>query len=113
MISTKLQILSNALVSAFTVNNEVTLDIFHYFRPQQNPPYCIWAEDSENGVGADNSKAEQAPRGTVDYFTKNEFDGNIDTIQTALDSCAAWYLNSVQYEDDTNLIHYEWVWEVP
>ena len=25
---------------------------------------------------------------------------------------ASWYLNSVQYEEDTGLIHYEWYWEV-
>ena len=24
----------------------------------------------------------------------------------------AWYLNSVQYEEDTKLIHYEWYFEV-
>ena len=113
MISTKLQILSNALVSAFTVENQVTLDIFHYFRPQQNPPYCIWQEEAENGLSADNVKDCQAIRGTVDYFTRTEFDTNVDTIQGALDSCSAWYLNSVQFEEDTNLIHYEWVWEVP
>ena len=34
-------------------------------------------------------------------------------IPTALDQIgAAWYLNSVQYEEETGLIHYEWVWEV-
>ena len=31
----------------------------------------------------------------------------------ALDAAGiAWYLNSIQYEEDTGLIHYEWVWEV-
>ena len=113
-IQTKLETLSNALVSEFTVNGNVTLDIFHSFRPSQNPPYIIWEEIGDNGLGADNSREDQAIRGTLDYFTKTEFDGNIDKIQAALESSgAAWYLNSVQYEEETALIHYEWVWEVP
>jgi hypothetical protein len=38
----------------------------------------------------------------------------LDNIQAALNSLRIpWRLNSVQYEDETNLIHYEWTWEVP
>ena len=45
----------------------------------------------------------------VDYFTQTEYDPNIDKVQQALNSvCSNWILNSVQYEDDTKLIHYEW-----
>lgn len=112
-IQTKLETLSNALVSEFTVENKVTLDIYHYFRPSQNPPYIVWEETADRGLGADNARDDQAIRGTLDYFTKTEFDGNVDKIQSALESSgAAWYLNSVQFEDETNLIHYEWIWEV-
>ena len=40
-------------------------------------------------------------------------DETVDKIQAALTAaCILFYLNSVQYEDDTELIHYEWVWEV-
>ena len=46
-------------------------------------------------------------------FTKNEDDPLFERIPAALESIgASWYLNSVQYEDDTGLIHYEWYWEV-
>lgn len=56
---------------------------------------------------------EQAITGTTDYFTRDEFDPAIDRIQDANQSLGiAWRLNSVQYEDDTELIHYEWSWEV-
>ena len=78
------------------------------------PPFCVWAEDGENGFNAGNRKAEQAITGTVDYYTLREYDPAVDNIQTALNSLRIpWQLNSVQYEDETNLIHYEWTWEVP
>ena len=33
-------------------------------------------------------------------------------VEASLDELgASWYLNSVQYESDTGLIHYEWVWQ--
>ena len=87
---------------------------YHFFKPPGiNPPYCVWMEDGENGFEADDLKADQAITGTVHYFTKTEYDGALDDIQGVLDTYgAAWYLNSVQYEDETGLIHYEWVFEV-
>ena len=36
-------------------------------------------------------------------------------FEAALDAApcvGAWYRNSVQYEEDTGLTHFEWVWEV-
>ena len=37
----------------------------------------------------------------------------MESVPQALDQSGeiAWYLNSVQYEEDTELIHYEWAWE--
>lgn len=35
-----------------------------------------------------------------------------DVPQALADIGASYYLNSVQYEDETELIHYEWVVEV-
>ena len=59
-------------------------------------------------------KGEQAITGTVDYFTLTEYDGNIEAIQLALNTVEnlSWAINSVQYEEDTNLIHYEWRWSL-
>ena len=46
-------------------------------------------------------------------YTKTDKDPLFSAIPEALEDIgAAWYLNSVQYEEDTGLIHYEWVWEV-
>lgn len=96
----------------------ITDKVFHYEAVKQYDKYIVWAEDSEgSSLEADNYKAEQSIQGTIDYFTKEEFDENVDKIQEALiKSRISFYLNSVQYEsaDDSgsNLIHYEWVWEV-
>lgn len=76
-------------------------------------PFLVWAEDGDNTAWADDRMMEQAITGTTDYFTRDEFDLAIDRIQDANQSLGiAWRLNSVQYEDDTELIHYEWSWEV-
>lgn len=51
--------------------------------------------------------------GTIDYYTKEEGDLNVDKIQEVLsDRQVSFYLNSVQYEVETGFIHYEWGWEV-
>ena len=90
------------------------LSVDHYFRPFQNAPYCCWAEDSGENLQAENHAAEQKLQGAVDYFTLEEDDPNVDAIQEALNTAedVGWTLESVQYEDETNLIHYEWRFEV-
>lgn len=76
--------------------------------------YIVWAEDSEgSSVEGDDQKINQSIQGTIDYYTKQDMDENVDKIQTALTAARiSFYLNSVQYEDETEYIHYEWVWEV-
>lgn len=88
------------------------LKVFHYERFGVDAPYCIWQEDSDAGMEADNIKAEQGITGTIDYYTLTEYDGMIETIQAALNSIEnlSWNVNSIQFEEETNLIHYEWRW---
>ena len=93
-------------------------NVYHYEAFKAYDKYIVWAEDSEGeSLEADNHKAEQSIQGTIDYFTKEDMDENVDKIQNALISnCISFYLNSVQNEslDDSGsgYIHYEWVWEV-
>lgn len=92
---------------------ETVPNTFHYFRPMMDAPFCVWAEDGGGGFCADDRSVEQSASGTVDYFTRTEYDPAFDGIQVALDSLGiCWELNSVQFEPDTNLIHYEWIWEL-
>ena len=75
--------------------------------------YFVWQEDGESVLAADDLHAECAITGTTDLFTKQEFDPWVDAFGEALSSHGiAWSLSSVQYEDDTGFIHYEWSWEV-
>ena len=72
----------------------------------------VWAEDAENALYGDNKHAERVLQGTVDWFTRKDDGVDMAKVETALDNAgAAWYLNSVQFEDDTGFLHYEWVFE--
>lgn len=86
--------------------------VFHYKRPKDKPSnWIVWQEDGEMGSHeANNRKYNQQIHGTIDCFSLNEYDDLFDEIQDALNGLenVGWSLNSVQYEDETNLIHYEW-----
>lgn len=97
------------------LNDIENLEAYHYEKPASlNAPYAVWQEDSEGqSHHADNSKAEQVVVVTIDYYTQIEYDNMIDEIQDALnDAQIAWRLESFQYEDETKLMHYEWLCEV-
>lgn len=91
----------------------VTPNCTHYYRTNKFPA-IVWAESGEEeSFSSDNRKSEQRIVGTVDLFTKTEFDSLIDDVQTALNDLGlTWLLNSVQYEEETKVIHYEWSWGV-
>ena len=93
------------------------LPVYHYQRPSRESldRYVIWAEQVEvNSLMVGNRKAEQQIQGTIDLFTLTEFDPAVDGIQEALDAAehVTWELTSVQYEDETAFIHYEWTFTV-
>lgn len=98
--------------------NKVSDKVYHYECMKKQDQYIVWKEDSEgSSVNGDNRKLNQSIQGTIDYFTKTEFDENVDRIQDALNAaCISFYLNSVQDESRDNsgsgYIHYEWVFEV-
>lgn len=102
----KLQDLRDALL-------KITPNAFHYHAHKQTDSYIVWAEDSQGDAGhGDNRMTIQTIQGTIDYFTKTEFDPVFNEIQQALNNLdMAWRLNSIQHEDETGYIHYEWVFE--
>lgn len=97
-----------------TVLLAVSDNVFRYEALDKPDKYIVWAEDREgSSVEADNFKINQSVQGTIDYYTKSENDSKVDDIQEALKAAEiSFYLNSVQYEDETGYIHYEWVFEV-
>ena len=94
--------------------SEISNNVSHYEAMNKADRYIVWAEDSESAsLSADNQKQIQVIQGTIDYFTKKDKDVAVDEIQEALKAeKVSFYLNSVQYEEETGYIHYEWVWEM-
>ena len=92
----------------------IGIPVFHFRAQKQKAPYIVWGEDGAGqSLHADGALEEQVVQGTVDLFTRTENDPLVSRVQSALTAAGIpWRLNSIQYEDDTNLIHYEWVWEV-
>ena len=80
--------------------------------PAAKADHGVWAEDGDNTLYANGKHAERAIQGAVDYFTRSDDGAAKRLIEAALDSIdIAWYLNSIQYEEDTGYLHYEWVFE--
>lgn len=74
--------------------------------------YGVIAVDGQNALRAGDQTAEKVPEGTIDWFTRSPASTMPGQVESLLDRLgASWYLNSVQYESDTGLLHYEWVWQ--
>lgn len=106
--------LSELLRKLYEPFTELDCGVFHYKRHGSSLPYVIWAEEGEdNSFHSDNGKETQQMTGTVDLYTKTEFDTLADDIQAILISeHVGWELRSCLYEDETGLIHYQWAWWV-
>ncbi len=87
--------------------------VYRYFAMDAPPPYAVWAEERGEQLWSDNKPSGRIHGGTVDYFTMEESDPAVSRIEEALTRAdASWRLNSIQFEEENGLIHYEWVWEV-
>ena len=100
--------LKNALLA-------VSPHVYHFHAHKPQAPYIVWGEDGPGDtVFANGRLVLQALGWTVDLFTGDPEDTALfEGIQAALDRVCCWRLNSIQYEEDTGLTHYEWRWEVP
>ncbi|NLD81171.1 MAG: hypothetical protein GX642_08405 [Smithella sp.] len=92
----------------------VGVPVSHYTASKQPDKYIVWAEDGQaDSLWSDGRMQEQVVQGTIDYFTKTENDPKVAVIPNALiDADISFRLNSVQFEDETKYIHYEWIFEV-
>lgn len=90
--------------------------VYHYRKPTASTAdrYIVWAEDGGQNFGANNRNSEREISGTVDLYTQREYDELIDLIEDAMNggNHIIWNLNAVDYDDETNLIHYEWIFSV-
>ena len=71
-------------------------------------------EGAGAALWADGHMQLQAPEGSVDLFTDSADRAAMQAVQAALNAVdgLAWRLESVQYESDTRLLHWEWVYQL-
>lgn len=86
----------------------------HIAAPGAEVPYIVWAEDGQSdSLHGDEIMTDQVVEGTIDLFSKIEYDPLFAGIQTALnDAGIPFRLNHSGYETDTKLFHNEWVWNI-
>ena len=65
-------------------------------------------------LNGDDRKAARAFEGSVDLFMRGRDTTKIATVEGILtDVCeGCWRVNNIQYENETGMIHYEWVFQV-
>jgi len=87
---------------------------YHYYADGATGNYIVWAEDSQgDSLHSDNVMKALAVQGTIDYYTKTEYDTIAQEIEMAMNnSKISWKLNSIQFEEENGYIHSEWIWEV-
>lgn len=95
-------------------NGYITYNVYHYWRPQMQTPFIVWAETGEaDDLHADNRKGEILLSITVDVYTQSEFDGLLDAVFDFFnDKEIPFELNSVDFEEDTGTIHYRFTCEM-
>lgn len=104
--------MQNRLRSFALAMGAIISALYHYTAPDRKPAaYGVWMEEGQEALVADNQQAEQTWIGSLEYFTKEEFDETLDDIPAAFEQLGAQYrLDAVQYEDETGFIHYSWSW---
>lgn len=85
--------------------------LYAWDRPPQGD-YGTVSVVEGNDLIADGLHIERGTQGYVDYFTRDPSETPRNTIEGVLNGMCAWSLNSVQYEEDTHYIHYEWMWSI-
>ena len=85
----------------------------HAWSKAPDGDYGTYAEDSGNDLVCDEVHAARGTDCYLNYFTRDASGAPRTTIEGVFNSLQIpWYLNSVQYENDTGYIHYEWGFSV-
>lgn len=85
--------------------------VYHYWaNGEHSQKYICFMENAEaNAQWSDYGRTLRTLNGTVDLFTKQEYDPLFNAVEDALIGIGcALKLNSVQFEHETGYIHYEW-----
>lgn len=94
---------------------KITENCYHYEAWEEKDSYIVWAEDGQaDATYSDDKMQTQVVEGTLDLYTKQEYDPLFEKCQATMNDCESmtWRLNSIQHEEETDYIHYEWVWQI-
>ena len=97
------------------LGKEHGIKVYHYFNDKPSGSYIVWSEDDTIRAFGDGVAGQKAVQGTVDYFTKMEYDPIVDEIDDALQGVDLAFLDggpTIDYETKTGYIHYQWIFEV-
>lgn len=74
------------------------------------PPgdYGTYMENEGADLEANGKHVERGTVGYIDYFTRDDSGAPRDAIEAALDGICIYKLESVQFENETGYMHYEW-----
>ena len=77
--------------------------------------YMVISLDGEGQtVWADDKMVHQAPSGSIDLYSKSNDRSKMLAVQDVLNNFegCSWYLNNIMYEQDTQLLHWEFVFDL-
>lgn len=81
----------------------------HAWSKAPDGDYGTYSENSGEDLTADGKHVERGTEVYINYFTRDDTSTPRTLIETALNNLdIPWYLNTIQYENDTGYIHYEW-----
>lgn len=95
------------------------LDFAHFaWSPAPPGDYGTFAESDESRFRANNRHAEQLTIAYVNLFTRDDTGAVKEPVEDFFRSIEnggkvtfSWYLSTVQFEEETGYIHYEWLVE--
>lgn len=71
--------------------------------------YGTYSEEAGDDFVADGIHGERGTRGYINLYTRDDSIAPRETIEEVLNGLnIPWYLNTVQFENDTGYVHYEW-----
>lgn len=95
---------------------------YHFTASEEEPKYIVWLEEGErsyfrtadaHSLWADNVLAEQAISGVINYVTDEEYDSNVDLIQSVFKDIGLSYsLANIEYNRQLKRIQYQWNFEM-
>lgn len=93
-------------------NTGIPFAAYAWAAPPKADAWGVLAIDGGSSLAGDDTHAEEVLEGTIDLFTRRLDAADFTNVRSCLQGLEICYrLNSVQYEQDTRLIHYEWVWQ--